>query len=174
MSIEAQILKDKVTQLRKAEAALKKIVLINSVNDFISLMYRYKKYLIQFNRIGNAVGRMLLRNDYSHLSLDKLNIKLYLDSSAYSVVFENHSALTDYLSNSDSFSVNELIEMYCHPQYESLKADFKTPVAIADKVRHQLPNSLFCSHSTCNIDGIIEKLMSIRSGKVDRLVAEFS
>lgn len=169
MSIEAQ----RIQQLRKKETELKAPVTIESINDYISLMQRYREYLGLFNHLGTAVAKKQYPKHYKHLKLDELLITLYLDAETKQVIFENECFLGLYVEADDSFPLNSLTNLYNNNEFFNLLSSFSTPVVISDDVIRRLPKHVFDSDENCAIDEVIKDLMTIRIGKIERLIHEY-
>lgn len=169
MSVEAQ----KIQQLRKKEAELQAPVTIESINDYISLMQRYREYLDLFNHLGAAVAKKLYPDHCKSLKLDELLFTLYMDAETKQVVFENECFLGLYVEADDSFPLNSLMNLYNNHEFFNLLSCFSTPVLIPDEVIGRLPKHVLDSDDNCIIDDVIRDLMTIRIDKIDRLILEY-
>lgn len=153
------------------EAALRKAVVINNINDYIRLMQRYEIYIAEFNRLGNALARRLLNDDYQHLGLNKLSLRLYCSHDKNQVIFENDCAVTFYLKEKNDLSMATLIDLYHNNQFSTLLANFRTPLIMNEEVKSVLPNYIY-SETYSNIKDTIHELLKDRKGKVGRLLFE--
>jgi len=169
MSIETK----KIQQLRKKEAELQAPVTIKSINDYISLMQRYRDYLDLLNDHGAAVAKKLYPNHYKSLKLDELLFTLYLDAEKKQIVFENECFLALYVEADNSFPLSSLTNLFNNREFCDLQSCFSTPVVISDDVIDRLPKYVLNSDENCVIDDTIKDLMTNRVGKIERLMHEY-
>ncbi|KAA3436726.1 hypothetical protein [Rufibacter hautae] len=156
--------------LKRMEANLRLTSHINSIQDYLNLMHRYRNYIVEFNKLGYALAKRLLKGNHLRIPMSQLGIKLYLDVPNNRLVFRNESVVTFYLNQKDGLSIDQLIDLYDNRSFNVIKANIDTPLIISGQVLTQLPAAVFNQKVDCDINEIIRLLNNLRVTKLDRIL----
>ncbi|MFD3000422.1 hypothetical protein ACFS7Z_08635 [Pontibacter toksunensis] len=161
-----------VQELRKMEAALQRPVTINSINDFIRLVQRYKEYLVHFNNLGIAYAKTYYCVNHKVTTVDGLYIELYLDDRTDEIVFNNKSILAVDIEEYLSLQPEVLRAIFNEFDYCRLTASFVTPLTISESTKDQLPVQLFNRDDLFFADDVLKELEDIKKEKLGSLIAD--